>query len=229
LVLAADGCDMKTDHLWGRPRIIAIDADGVLLNYNLAYASAWSKAFGEFPQERDPEAYWAYDRWAVERLSGYALNYFRSFFDEEFWSSIPIIEGADVACEMLVRRGHELVCVTAMEARYSAARKRNLQRLNLPISDVISVEHHANGVSPKATVLNELQPAAFVDDYLPYFYGVDASVYRCLVTRERNGSPNHEHPYDSVSSCQPDLLHFAKSWCDNGWHATGHRPRGESR
>jgi phosphoglycolate phosphatase-like HAD superfamily hydrolase len=27
-------------------KIIALDADGVLLDYNLAYASAWQRAFG---------------------------------------------------------------------------------------------------------------------------------------------------------------------------------------
>jgi len=39
-------------------RIIALDADGVLLDYGLAYAGAWQKAFGTYPAERDPLAYW---------------------------------------------------------------------------------------------------------------------------------------------------------------------------
>ncbi len=37
--------------------IIALDADGVLLDYGLAYAGAWQKAFGQYPRERDPLAY----------------------------------------------------------------------------------------------------------------------------------------------------------------------------
>ncbi len=49
--------------------MIALDADGVLLDYNLAYAGAWERAFGVYPVERDPLAYWAMDRWQVERLS----------------------------------------------------------------------------------------------------------------------------------------------------------------
>jgi beta-phosphoglucomutase-like phosphatase (HAD superfamily) len=50
--------------------IIALDADGVLLDYGLAYASAWQKAFGTYPGERDPLAYWPIDRWEVERVEG---------------------------------------------------------------------------------------------------------------------------------------------------------------
>jgi beta-phosphoglucomutase-like phosphatase (HAD superfamily) len=49
--------------------IIALDADGVLLDYGLAYAGAWQKAFGQFPPERDPLAYWPTDRWDVECLA----------------------------------------------------------------------------------------------------------------------------------------------------------------
>lgn len=50
--------------------IIALDADGVLLDYNLAYAGAWARAFGAYPAQKDPLAYWAMDRWQVERLAG---------------------------------------------------------------------------------------------------------------------------------------------------------------
>ena len=57
--------------------IIALDADGVLLDYGLAYASAWQKAFGTYPGERDPLAYWPIDRWEVERVEGDRLDLLR--------------------------------------------------------------------------------------------------------------------------------------------------------
>jgi len=34
--------------------IIALDADGVLLDYHHAYARAWAEAFGHPPALRDP-------------------------------------------------------------------------------------------------------------------------------------------------------------------------------
>ena len=58
-------------------KIIAIDADGVLLDYNLAYASAWERVFGERPVLKQPDAYWAMERWGVANLQGEALNRFR--------------------------------------------------------------------------------------------------------------------------------------------------------
>ncbi len=45
--------------------IIALDADGVLLDYHVAYRSAWHKAFNHLPTLKDPNAYWPIDRWDV--------------------------------------------------------------------------------------------------------------------------------------------------------------------
>ena len=64
--------------------LIALDADGVLLDFHLGYASAWQRAFGHAPAERDPLAYWPMDRWAVERLDAVKRVQFRAAFDEQF-------------------------------------------------------------------------------------------------------------------------------------------------
>ena len=100
-------------------KLIALDADGVLLDYNLAYASAWERAFGVRPQLRDPQAYWAIDRWGVERLAGERLDQLRACFDEQFWSTIPAIAGAVVACQRLSQAGFELVCVSAVQPQFA--------------------------------------------------------------------------------------------------------------
>lgn len=73
---------------------IALDADGVLLDYHQAYADAWGRAFGERPALRDPQAYWPIDRWNVQRVSGAQLERLRACFDDAFWGSIPALPGA---------------------------------------------------------------------------------------------------------------------------------------
>ena len=87
-------------------KLIALDADGVLLDYNLAYAGAWERAFGQRPALRNPQAYWAVERWGVPVLQGEALQRFRSSFDAQFWSTVPAIAGAVRACEKLVAAGY---------------------------------------------------------------------------------------------------------------------------
>ncbi len=192
--------------------IIALDADGVLLDYNLAYASAWERAFGVYPKEKDPDAYWAIDRWEVEHLSGARLDQLRASFDEAFWESVPAMEGAVQACHALQAAGFDLVCVTALPERHAAARQSNLRQLGFPINTVIATDNAVTGKSPKADALHKLRPVAFVDDFLPYMAGVHADIHKALILRAINGSPNLGEHMQTVASTHGDLLTFAQWW-----------------
>ena len=194
---------------------IAIDADGVLLDYGAAYPHAWERAFGTFPQELDPKAYWPLDRWQVERLIGERLDHFRRHFDESFWSSIPAMPGALDATNALHDAGHELVCVSALDPRYEQARLRNLRQLGFPIERVIAVPHVDVVGNPKAAALTELMPAAFVDDYLPYLASLPLRIHTALLRSHATGSPNHGRGLDAVRSLHYDLADFAKWWLQN--------------
>ncbi|MFZ6735396.1 HAD family hydrolase [Undibacterium sp. Ji42W] len=192
--------------------IIALDADGVLLDYHASYALAWQKAFGVLPSIKDPFAYWPIDRWDVQRLSGDELERFRQCFDEEFWSTIPALPGALDACHLLKDTGYDLVCVSALKQAYKISRLQNIRGHGFPIDDVVATEHSDTDTSPKAKALSDLKPVAFVDDYLPYFRGVPADIHMALITREPNGTPNLGGELKNVSSSHLNLLEFAKWW-----------------
>lgn len=193
--------------------VLALDADGVLLDFSLAYAHAWERAFGRFPQERQPSAYWPFERWDVERLSGARKDQFRAVFDEHFWTTVPPVEGAVQACHQLVDAGYVLVCVSALPPHFGPARQENLRRLGFPIERVIATDHKDNATtSPKAAALRDLQPLAFVDDYLPYMVGVPTHVHRALINRDPLGSPNQGEHLQHVSSTHAHLRDFSQWW-----------------
>lgn len=192
--------------------IIALDADGVLLDYNLAYATNWQKFHGVYPAERDPIAYWALDRWEIDRLAGDRLEQFRARFDDEFWESVPALPGAIEACQTLSAAGYKLVCVSALSERFAPARQHNLHRLGFPIDTVIATGKVATEISPKAQALHELKPIAFVDDYLPYMAGVHPSIHTALILRDTNGSPNTGEALQRISSTHRNLLDFSQWW-----------------
>ena len=194
-------------------KLIALDADGVLLDYNLAYAGAWERAFGRRPQLRNPLAYWAMERWGVPSLEGDALQRFRNCFDAQYWSTVPAIHGAVQACEKMVAAGYELVCVSALKPEFAQARQSNLRALGFPIEQVIATSNSVqSGTSPKAQALMQLQPVAFVDDFLPYFQGVPAHIHAALVLRESEGSPNQGPGLEAIHSTHANLAQFADWW-----------------
>jgi phosphoglycolate phosphatase-like HAD superfamily hydrolase len=192
--------------------LIALDCDGVLLDFHLGYASAWARAFGQAPPERDPLAYWPMDRWEVERLDPERRVLFRAAFDEHFWTTMPPIPGALEACHRLHAAGFDLVCVSALELEFEAARLRNLRDLGFPIERVIATGNAEGVRSPKADAIERLAPAAFVDDYLPYLRGLPRHLHTALVLRAPNGSPNVGPDLALVRSVHDDLAGFAAHW-----------------
>lgn len=196
--------------------IIALDADGVLLDYGLAYASVWERAFGRRPLERDKDAYSPLDRWAVEFLEGERLAALRACMDEQFWSSIPPLKLAVEACHRLHDAGCDLVCVSALARQFEGARLRNLRDAGFPIERVIATGRSAEQRSPKADAIEQLAPLVFVDDFLPYFRGIAPSVHRALICRGLNGTPNIGPELAEIHSSHSDLWKFSEWMLDPG-------------
>jgi phosphoglycolate phosphatase-like HAD superfamily hydrolase len=193
--------------------ILALDADGVLVDLHIGYARAWHQAFGVALAERDPQAYWPSDRWAVEPIDAEQRLLLRAQFERpEMWESLPAIAGAVEACHRLHNAGYELVCVTALEARFQPARLRNLKSLGFPIRKVVATGHMEGQRSPKADAIQALRPVAFVDDYIAYMRGVPTEVHTALVLRAPNGSPNVGDELKLARSVHQDLADFADHW-----------------
>ena len=192
--------------------LIALDCDGVLLDFNLAYAAAWQKYTGNFPFERDPDAYWSHERWNVQRLNSDQLNVFRTFFDFDFWSSLPPMNGAVQACHRLRESGYDLVCVSALDVKFVNARLANLKMHGFPIDRVIATGRPSNLTSPKAEVIHRLIPAAFIDDYLPFLNGISSEIHTGLILRGPNGSPNTGPGLTSIGSTHANLRDFSSWW-----------------
>lgn len=195
-----------------RRPLIALDADGVLLDYLEGYADAWRDAFGARPEVRDPLGYGPLDRWDVPLLDADERARFRQHFGSKFWSSLPAIPGAIDACTRLHDAGFELACVTALDTAFEASRLENLRALGYPIERVYATPHKDGHRSPKADRLNALRPVAFVDDYLPYLRGVPPEVHTALVTRGATRSPNTGPEMALAKSTHLDLAAFVEFW-----------------
>lgn len=194
------------------PNLLAIDADGVLLDYHHSYALAWARAFGGPVDVVDPLAYWPKDRYGLAHLDGAALALFRAQFDEAFWESVPAMPGALEACALLREAGYDLVCLTAIRPENQSARERNLKALGFPLSSVVSAHGDSSARSPKADALELLMPAAFIDDYLPYMRGAPSRIHTALIDRSPNGSPNRGEELSLAKSRHSDLMDFARFW-----------------
>lgn len=199
--------------------LIAIDGDGVLVDYHTGYARAWKNAFGSYPKVRNPKAWKAHEYWDVPQLTREERDYFYEVgFTDEVWRNLPAMPGAVEACAILRDAGYHLVCVTALESKHKVARAANFQELGFGIREVFAVGTWPEG-NPKASVLNELQPVAFVDDAMPYLQGLPLHTWSALVHHQVDHNPNFTQDWlRKPDSVHTSLLDFAKHWVSVAQH-----------
>lgn len=196
--------------------VIALDVDGVLLDYAHGYSRVWEQTFNEKVSLVNPGAYWPMERYGLRFLKGQDLKRFNSNFDHEFWSSLPALPGAVDAVKSLKEYGFRVVCVSALKEEFANARAENLRKHGFLIDELIATggmqEEHQ---SPKALALSKINAKVFVDDYAPYFKGVDkqTGIHLALIDRQSENSPNQHHkqhlPIDSLHS---DIVDFSNFW-----------------
>lgn len=189
--------------------LIALDADGVLIDYHEAYAMAWCRAFGYRPAIRDPQGHHPYHYWDVPLLDEAGRSHLATNgFTEELWASMPVLEGALDACELLQDKGFALICVTALRPSMRDARSRNLVNLGFKLDAVYAVGSRAEG-NPKRKQLTLLSPLVFVDDHLPFLQDLPESVTRVLINVRPNNSPNCNPAVEQPHYEHRSLLEFA--------------------
>ena len=188
--------------------LIALDCDGVLLDFNLGYASAWERAFGNHRSSaiRTPTGRWTAGRRTPDQR-GRAR--FRAAFDTQFWSTMPPIDGRCRGVPPPARRRPRTGLRLGARPEFQAARLRNLRELGFPIERVIATGNA--GASAAQGRRDRADPAAFVDDYLSTCAAA-AHVHTALVLRAPNGSPNVGPELALAKSVHEDLGGFADHW-----------------
>lgn len=190
-----------------KPLLIALDADGVLLDYNRAFGVVWARVQGQAPVCVEPRAYHAINYWGIPTPSD--DHPFWDRFDAEGWQDMPAMGGAVEACQRLAAAGHRLVCVTSMPSHRQAERLANLQALGFPIDEVIATGRcEDRSRNPKQDAIEALAPDWFVDDELRKLK--DLPGVRCvLVDPGHPDSPNTDQDDNFIQYRVADLRGFA--------------------
>lgn len=192
---------------------IALDADGVLIDYNLAAAHVWHKAFGSMPQVKDPTAYHFRNAYCIDILQGKEKEHYNAHF-EKAWACMPAMQGAVQGCKMLHEAGYELHVVTAMPPKYAQMRRDNLRALGFPIASVTATGGANTLGNPKKETLLSMKPIAFVDDLLSNFQGVNHSMHCALLHWNSPDNPNPDYHQPLKASSHLNMVEFAQFWIE---------------
>ncbi len=183
--------------------IIAVDADGVMLDYNSAYKEVYMQGFGIDLALVDKNAFHAHNMWSQEQINAkQKSDFYKMSHVLRIWKRMKALEGAVVAINNLVDSGYEIVCVTSMPAQYEADRLHNLQALGFKINRVIATSRKGKG-NPKKSYIESLCPLYFVDDLIKNFEGIESSAQLVYIDRKYSDNPNVDQghiPYHQTFS-----------------------------
>ena len=145
---------------------------------------------------------------------------FYQVWDEVGWKSMPMHDGALQACFLLHHAGYELVCVTAMPARFTDHRLENFRLHGFPIDRIIGSGYDKDNFNnnPKRKTIEDLHPVAFVDDLRRNFKDIQGVHTKLVyIDRECHDDPNqHDNIYYDIK--YPSLLGFVNDFLKSESH-----------
>lgn len=212
-------CQVTIDnHPTGYPmtarKILALDADGVVLDYNAQACSMWEKAFGSQVQPRDhPTGHHFPQRFHTERLAipeDY-LHFQKVFAANDGWRTMRALPHALEGCRLLDRAGYDIHIVTAMPLEYQHQRVENLANLGFPIAKVHATGRGDGWNNPKKEILLQLKPVAFLDDLLDNFREVNHLLHCGLL--DWHGLTNET---SLQASTHQNVMQFAQYCIEHG-------------
>lgn len=164
-------------------RNLIVDVDYVLLDYADGYRRHWESRLGRPVIEKDPDAYWAKDRYDVPILTGAELEDFRASFNESFWESLEPLEMAVESYRRLQEHLNVVAC-SASDPKFNEVRQDHLRSVGFTGIVLHSVgQSPLPHVNPKAETINSLNPIAVVDDLPLGLTQLNNEIYRYLIAR----------------------------------------------
>lgn len=194
--------------------LVALDADGVILDYNQTYAQMFKKAYGIELKVVNPLSYAAFECFAMKKQDPEMVKDFHQRLHHlGMWREMSAFPGALDAVKMMTTKGYRCICVTSMPKQFAHHRLENLQTLGFPINEVIAT-NHSNRINPKKSYIEALHPAYFVDDILKNFEDLNVQTELVFLDNGFEDTPNKSQQHQYAHRTVKSLKEFAQSLPD---------------
>lgn len=140
--------------------IIALDVDGVLLDY-AGSLDLWMRSHFSYMTPAKQNIYALHERYNIPHL--YMEPLANLFAESEHFRTLSPYRNAIPNVRKLYEAGHRLVAVTACNST-EITKKLRYENLEARFGNAISEVHFVGVDRPKREVLAKLRPDAFVDD-----------------------------------------------------------------
>lgn len=173
-----------------KEKIIVLDCDGVLLDYNEAFGRVWQEYYNKELPVFDGSLYHAENYYNLKWSHIDERKKFFNHFNTCGWSIMKDFPQSIEATHLLREAGYKILVVTSMSLSGQAMRHENLTRLGFAIDATIATGSKINNTNPKKTYIENLNPDFFVDDLLSNFEEINNQTNFVLIDNRASDSPN---------------------------------------
>jgi phosphoglycolate phosphatase-like HAD superfamily hydrolase len=191
-----------------KEKLIVLDCDGVLLNYNQTFGKIYEQYFNEPLTVTNSNAYHA-ENYYGKKIPDNKRKSFFEFFDKHGWANMEPLPKSVEATHLLKEAGYKILVVTSIPKNSQDIRHNNLINAGFAVDATIAVGHKLSKQNPKKMYLDVLNPEYFIDDLIDNFHQVEHDVNLVLIDSNAPDSPNFkfEHPI-LLHSTHPSLWDF---------------------
>lgn len=195
-----------TSHLIHGSGTVALDCDGVLLDFLAKFQEIGTYALGR-PLKEVENAYDLSKRYGLTDLEHKHVH--KVFVQENGWSSLPPLPGAIDAARELQDAGHRVIVVTAIDEVFKTRRMDNFKKYGF-VPDAIYCVGAGSGHT-KGEAYTAEQPHAIVDDRLVYLKEAQTLIksHQPELVWINDTIPQHGHLPDFVHHEIEALHHWA--------------------
>ena len=152
-------------------KIILIDADQCLIDFNQGIANIYEKLYGEQPPIKDPYAFKALNKYDFSHLSQEENQRLKDACSgENCWKNLPAMPGA-IEFINKHKADFDFIVLTSMPPAYEEFRRQNLRDLGIEFKEVFAVQRIGD-TNPKEEKARETKAVFFIDDLVKNFQDI---------------------------------------------------------
>lgn len=197
-------------------RILFIDVDGVLLDFNAAYAKHYDSVFGTNHSDNRGKGYNYLEQYNIPILDKENLHKLIKARDYKFWSTMSPMKGAKILLqELKVKYGFFIVALSAAPKEFASARGENLEELFGGLID-LSI---CAGDTPKWDIINGFYTSSrfnyakhlVIDDHIAPVVGVSRAVAKVIILDNFFSSPTNANAAFLKTNTIPEHINIITS------------------
>lgn len=192
-----------------KDKLIVLDCDGVMLDYNSIFQYVWEDFFQEKLEVKIFDSWFATNRYGVQIPKEREQEFYKHF-DQKAWSLMNELPQAIEATHKLKEAGYKILVVTSINQSAQELRHKRLLELKFAVDATIATGLKVGKHNPKKVYIDALQPEYFVDDYIDNFHHLETNSNLVLIEQGFHDSPNKNHGIQ-LHSEHPSLWNFVET------------------